>query len=156
MVGAVLVSLVGLVGTVVPVLPGSLLVWAATLGSLIWLRDGGLVWSVGASLTGLLVLATIATFVLPARRGLQGDVARSSLALALVGAIVGGVVIPVVGFPVGLVAALYLAEHRRHGDGVRARRDVGQVLRAYGLGVLVELGVSLVMLLIWAVTLLAT
>ena len=62
-----LAMLVGVVGVVVPVLPGLLLSWAA---GLIWVwQDGGgpARVLVGVVLTGLLVAGTGAKYLLPAR-----------------------------------------------------------------------------------------
>ncbi len=143
--------LVGVAGVVVPVLPGLALVWAA---GLVWVwQDGGgparVV--VGVLLTLLLVLGTVAKYALPARSATAAGAPRSTLALGALGAVVGFFVVPVAGLVVGGVGAVYLAELRRLRDGSAAWRSTWAVLRAIGLGMLVELATALIMIGTWLV-----
>ena len=146
-----LVMLVGVVGVVVPVLPGLLLVWAA---GLVWVwQDGagaGRV-AVGVLLTVLLVVGTLAKYLLPARSASGAGAPRSTVALGALGAVVGFFVIPVVGVVVGGVVAVYLAELRRLRDGRAAGRSPWAVLRAVGIGMLVELATAVLMVGTWLV-----
>lgn len=146
-----LVMLCGVVGVVVPVLPGLLLAWAA---GLVWVwQDGGGPTRVvvGVLLTVLLVVGTGAKYVLPARTATGGGAPRSTLLLGAAGAVVGFVVIPVVGVVVGGVGAVYLAELRRLHDGGAAGRSTWAVLKAVGIGMLVELVAAVLMLGTWLV-----
>ena len=83
--GELLVGLampVGLVGVVVPVLPGLLLVWGAGV-AWAWLDGGGaLRWSFAAILTLLFVAGTTLKYVLPARSATGAGAPRSTLLLA--------------------------------------------------------------------------
>ncbi len=146
-----LVMLVGVAGVVVPVLPGLALVWAA---GLVWVwQDGGGPTRVvvGVLLTGLLVLGTAAKYVLPARSATGAGAPRSTLALGAIGAFVGFFVLPVMGVVVGGVGAVYLAELNRLQDGRAAWRSTWAVLRAVGLGMLVELVTAVLMVATWLV-----
>jgi uncharacterized protein len=143
------VMLIGLVGVVVPFVPGVIIVGAAAIVS---------TFVFGITASGWLFVATVAlitlggagaSLALPARRGLRGDAARSSLGLAATLAVVGFFVIPVVGLPVGALVGLYLGEHQRHGDRQRAWASTREVLKAYGLGVLVEFGAALLVIVLW-------
>lgn len=151
---AVLVMIVGLVGVVVPVLPGLLLVWVATVGTTLLGGTDLIGWLVAAWLTLLFALGTAATIWLPARQGKRGGVPWSSLGGAALGVVVGFVVIPVLGFLIGAVAGLLLAERRRLPTWQAAWHSTGRVLRAYGIGVLVELTIGLVMIASWVAALL--
>jgi uncharacterized protein len=148
---ALLVMLVGLVGVVVPVLPGLLLVWVASAGTMLYLGTDAAGWAVAGVLTLLFALGTGATIWLPARQGRRGGVPLRSLVAAGVGAVIGFFVIPVVGFLIGAFAGLLLGEQQRLGDWQPALASVGQVLRAYGIGVVVELVVGVTMIGIWLV-----
>ena len=146
LVGAVMV--VGVVGVVVPVLPGLLLAWAAGL-LWVWQDGGGPVRvAVGVVLTALLVAGTGAKYVLPARTAGAGA-PRSTLLAGVAGAVAGFVLIPVAGVVVGGVGAVYLAELRRLHDGRAAGRSTWVVLKAVGLGMLVELTAAVLMLATW-------
>ena len=151
-----LVMLVGLVGTVVPVLPGLLLVWAAGV-AWAWLDGWGSTRAVLAvALTLLLVLGTVAKYVLPARSASGAGAPRRTLLLGALAGVVGFVVIPVVGLLVGGVGGVYLAELARLGRADLAWRSTRAVLVAVGIGVLVEVCAGLVMIALWLAALLAT
>jgi uncharacterized protein YqgC (DUF456 family) len=146
---------VGLVGIVVPILPGTLLIFAAIA-----------VWAVvEASAAGWIALA-VAAAVLAAAQGLkyavpgrrlrvQGVPART-LAVAALGGVVGFFVIPVVGLVVGFVAAVYLAETARLHDPRRARETTVAALRAVGLSIAIELAGGLAAAAGWATAAIAT
>lgn len=146
------VMLVGLVGVVVPVLPGVAVVGLAGIVATFVLGIDGVGWVLVAVLAVVTVVGASASIVLPTRRGLRGDAARSSLTLAATLALVGFFVIPVVGLPVGAVLGLYLGELGRHGDRDRAWTSTRGVLQAYGVGVLVELVAALLLVAIWLPT----
>ncbi len=144
-----LVMLVGLVGVVVPVLPGLLLVWAA---GVVWAwQDGGgpVRWSIAGVLTVLFVAATAATYVLPARSASAAGATRSTLLVGALGGVVGFFAIPVVGFAVGGVLAVWLAETARLGAPGPAWSSTRAVLVGIGLGVLVQLVTGLAMIAVW-------
>lgn len=144
-----LVMLVGVAGVVVPVLPGLLLVWAAGL-VWVWQDGGGAVRVVvGVVLTALLVAGTGAKYVLPARSASGAGAPRSTLLAGVVGAVAGFFLIPVVGLVVGGVGAVYLAELRRLHDGPAAGRSTWAVLKAVGIGMLVELVAAVLMVGTW-------
>jgi uncharacterized protein YqgC (DUF456 family) len=144
-----LVMLVGLVGVVVPVVPGVVLIGLAGIASTFLLGVEGAGWALVVVLAFLTGAGAIASWVLPTRRGLKSDAARSSLVLALVGAVVGFFVIPVLGIVVGALLGLYLGEHQRTRDRQRAWATTVAVAKSYGVGVLVELAAGLALIAIW-------
>lgn len=146
-----LVMLVGLFGVLVPVLPGLALVWLAGL-AWAWLDGGGVArWTVFGLMSAILLAATIAKYVLPARSARTSGAPRSTILLGAAGAVVGFFVIPVVGLVVGGVGAIYLAELSRLGDRDGAWRSTRAVLRAVGIGVLIELTAAVLAILVWLV-----
>jgi hypothetical protein len=102
-------------------------------------------------LTALLVLGTTAKYALPARSSRAAGAPRRTLVLAVLGAVVGFFVVPVVGMFIGFIVALYAAELQRLGDRRLAWRSSMAALKAIGLGVLVEIATSMVMVACWAV-----
>lgn len=144
-----LVMLIGVVGTVVPVLPGLLLVWAAGVGWA-WLDGGGTARVlVAVALTVLLVAGTVVKYAIPARSATGAGAPRRTLLLGALGAVVGFFVIPVVGFVVGGVGAVFLAELARLGRAELAWPSTRAVLLGVGLGVLVEITTALLMVAVW-------
>jgi len=148
---AFVLMLVGVVGVLVPVLPGLFLIWVVGVASLLWQGGGPSGWAVVAWLTLLLVAGTAATLVLPARRGRQAGATPRSLASVVLGAILGFLVLPVFGLLLGALAGLYLGEWGRLGDRTAAWVSTKAVLAAYGVGVLVKLVVATIMLGSWAI-----
>lgn len=139
---------VGLVGTVLPVLPGLPLIWLAGLASFLTTGFERVAWLTMLMMTLLMVGGVVAKYVLPSRQGGQ-TASRRSMLWAAVGAGVGFFVVPVVGFVIGGVAGLYLAEVQRTGDGDIARRTTLVAIRRFGLGVLVEIAAGISMILVW-------
>lgn len=142
-----LAMLVGLAGTVVPVLPGLPVIWVA---GLVWALsvDGVGRWVVLAVLTVLFAVGTVAHYALPAR-SLRGRAPRSTLLLGVVGAVLGFFVVPVVGFALGGVVGVYAAEWARTRDARGAWASTRRVLVAFGIGMAVEVGAGLLMVLTW-------
>jgi uncharacterized protein YqgC (DUF456 family) len=150
-VGELLVGLailVGLVGVVVPVLPGALLVWAAVLVWALLVRST-LGWVVLAVATLSTVAAQIVKYVIPDRQLRAAGVPRRSIVLGGLLALVGFFVIPVVGLVIGFVGGVYLAERRRLRDHAAARRATMLAARAAGVALLVELAGALLAALSW-------
>ncbi|MFP4149004.1 MAG: DUF456 domain-containing protein [Nitriliruptoraceae bacterium] len=146
---AFVVMVVGLVGVLVPVLPGLVLVWLAATGSVLWQGTDAIGWAVAAWFTLLFGVGTLATVVLPAQRGRERGVSSASLSAVVLGAIVGMLVLPVLGLPVGALAGLYLGEWHRLGDRVQAGASARAVLAAYGVGVLIELVLGTILVASW-------
>lgn len=145
-----LVMVLGLVGVVVPVLPGLLLIWAAGLGWTV-LDGGGPRWLVLAVLSALLFVGTAAKYALPARSAGASGAPRSTLAVGVVGAVAGFFLVPVVGAALGGVGGVFAAELRRLRTGPAAWRSTRAVLVAFGLGLLAELVAGLLMIVTWGV-----
>ena len=142
-----LVIAVGLVGILVPVLPGSVLVVA---GVLVWtLSVGGVTaWGVLALVTALVAAGAVIKYVVPGRRlQLVGVPASTQWAGVLLG-VVGFFVVPVVGLFLGFVLGIYLAELRRVGSA-EAWPTTWHSLKAVGLSILIELGAALLATLVW-------
>lgn len=151
-----LVMAVGVVGVLVPVLPGLLLVAGAAL---VWAltEQDTLSWVVFAAMIVVLGVGAVAKYVLPARDLAAAGAPRSTLVVGAVGAVVGFFVIPVVGLPVGGIAAVFVAELRRlRGDRAAAWRSTWVTIKAVGLGILLELAAALVAVAIWAVAVLVS
>jgi len=158
-VGSLLVGLamvVGLVGVVVPVLPGTALVLAAGIAwAALVVETGTVRWVVVGIMAGLFVAGLVMKYALPGRR-LSGELPRSTLAMGALGAAVGFVVLPPLGLLLGAVVGTYVAETRRVGPGAPARRSTVRLLKAVGLGVLAELTAAVLMVGTWLVGLALT
>jgi hypothetical protein len=149
-----LAILVGLLGILVPVLPGGLLVLGALL---VWALDTGgpRAWGVVAVAAGLILGGAVVKYVVPGRRLQDAGIPASTLWTGGLLGVVGFFVVPVVGLLVGFVLGIYLAEHRRVGAAA-AWPSTTAALRAAGLSILIELAAALLATAAWIVGLLVT
>lgn len=150
-----LVMLLGVLGVLVPGVPGTWLVWA---GVLWWAlhEQNSPAWGLLAAATTLLLVVQLVELRLPPRRLRGVGVTRRMVAYAGAGALVGFVVVPVVGAVPGFVGGVYLCERRRLGVHEEAVASVRAVMRAVGTSVLVELLACLIVVAAWVATVLTT
>ena len=139
---------VGIVGIIVPVLPGTVLVLGAIL---VWALQVGTStgWIVFSVATVLLAGGTVVKYLVPGRRLKSSGVPNRTL---LVGALVGFIgffVVPVVGLFIGFVLGVYVAERSRVGAAL-AWPSTKEALRAVGVSILIELVAALLAAVAWA------
>lgn len=156
--GIVLVGLaiaIGLVGVIVPLLPGTLLVFAAIA---VWaIVEHTLVsWVVLGVVTAVLGASVLIKYLWPARRMRAGEVGRLTLAAGGVLGIIGFFVVPVVGLLLGFVLGVYLAELAARRDQRRAWAATVLACKAATLSVGVELAGGLIATAVWVVGVLLT
>jgi uncharacterized protein YqgC (DUF456 family) len=150
-VGIALVGLaiaVGLAGVVVPVVPGALLVWAAII---VWALSVGstTAFVALAVATALIAGGQVVKLVVPGRRLADAGVPRRSIFAGMAVAVVGFLLIPLVGLLVGFPVGVYLAERHRLGEHASARRSTEQALRAIGLSIVIELSATALAAVAW-------
>ncbi len=144
-----LAILVGLVGIVVPVLPGSVLVLGAVLGWAVW-TGTSFGWAVFAVAATLLVVGGVVKYAVPGRGLKEAGIPHRTLVGGGLLGIVGFFVLPVVGLVVGFVLGVYLAEVQRLGTD-RAWPSTKAAVKAVGLSVLIELAAALLAAATWLV-----
>ena len=141
---AALIILVGIAGTVIPVLPGVMLV-GATVG--MWAVVNDAWWLLGIAIV-LTSVALVAKFVLPAR-ATRDQASTAALAVGAVLAIAGFFIVPVVGLPVGFVAGVFLTEAIRLKELASAWRATLATLKSIGVSMIVEFGAASMMAIAW-------
>lgn len=134
-----LVMLIGVIGVVIPFIPGLLLIEATALVWAIDVGDGAARWLVLAGVTAIVVVGTIAKYVVPARSLAGSGSPRTTTLAGIVGAIVGFFVIPIVGLAVGFVVGVFAAECLRRRELTAAWQGTVLAVKAVGISVLVEL-----------------
>jgi uncharacterized protein len=147
LVGLVMVA--GIVGILLPVIPGLLLIWAAGLWWTIADGGGPARWTVFAVMTVLLAVGATAKYVLPARSAAARGAPLTTLVVGGIGAVIGFFAIPVIGLIVGGVLGIYLAEYVRLREAGRAWDSTRAALVAIGIGLLIELTAGLLMFGVW-------
>jgi uncharacterized protein len=150
-VGVLLVALaiaVGLVGIVVPLLPGMLLVYGAIL---VWaVVEHTIASRVTLGIVTVVVAASTAIkYLWPVRRMRSAEVATTTLLAGAALGIVGFFVIPLFGLVIGFVLGVYLAELLRRRDHRRAWASTVHAVKGVALSVGVELTGALAAAMIW-------
>lgn len=143
-----LIMLVGLLGIVIPVLPGLFFVW---LGVFLWSinETSVLGWVVLLGATVLAGLGLLLQFAIPGQRMRRAGVRTTTLVFAVIVAVILGIVIPVVGAFVGFPLGIYVLQRLRQHDHRRAWESTVHALKAVGLNILIELATALLIILTW-------
>ncbi len=149
LVAAVLI-VVGIVGIVVPVLPGLVLV-AAGVGVWAVPRGDALGWTVLGIALAVIVVGSVVKYLVPGRRLRDAGVPGRSVALGAVLGIVGFFVVPVIGLFLGFVLGTYLAELARLKDNALAGRSTRGALAAVGWSIVIELVTGVLAAGVWIV-----
>jgi uncharacterized protein YqgC (DUF456 family) len=156
--GIVLVAVViavGLVGILVPLLPGSVLVFAAIA---VWafMEKTTVAWVTLGVATAILAAALLVKYLWPARRMKRADVGTWSLLAGGVLGIVGFFVVPVLGLVLGFVLGVYLAELALRHDQRLAWASTVHAIKGVALSVGVELAGALLATGVWVAGVLLT
>lgn len=147
----IFVMLVGLVGLIFPILPGTVIIWLAALGFGVFSGFGTLGWIIFILLTVIMVVSTVIDNFVIGAKTVQGGAALSSVLLGMLAGVVFTLVVPPFG---GLVAAplvILILEQRRTGDWAKARKAVKDLTVGVGLSWMVRLGMGLLMMGLWAI-----
>lgn len=150
-----LMILLGVLGVIIPVLPGLLLCW---VGVFFWalLGDAGSArWAVLGLVTLVAVAGTAVKYLWPGKRLKSTGVPTTSMLAGGVLGLIGFFAVPVVGLVLGFVLGLWLAERVRLGPG-QAWPSTKSALGAVGLAMLVEFAAALAIAVVWVFGLLAT
>jgi len=156
--GTLLIALaiaVGLVGIVVPLLPGMLLVYSAIL---VWavVEHTTASWVTLAIVTVVVAAATTVKYLWPVRRMRRAEVPTSALLVGGLLGVAGFFVIPVFGLVIGFVLVVYLAELTRKRDYRRAWTSTVHTVKGVALSMGVELAGALVAAVVWLFGVLVT
>jgi len=140
---------VGLVGVVVPLLPGALLAWSAIVvwGISIGTATG---WAVVGVATAFIAAGQVVKYTIPGRRLRADGVPNRSLVVGGLVAIVGFFVVPVVGVVIGFVLGVYASELQRVGARM-AWPSTKAAVRAVGVSMLLELTSTLLAAAVWII-----
>lgn len=141
--------LVGLFGLIIPVFPGIVIIWLATLGYGI-LAGFGTIGVILFILQTLLMIAgvTVDNFLMGVGAR-QGGASWKTIAAALVAGVVGTLLVPPVGGIIAAPAAVLLLEYQRVRDRDQAWRALLGLAKGWGLSFVVRFLIGLAMMGVW-------
>ena len=144
-----IVMAIGLIGTVIPFVPGLPLIWiAALVYGLVEEFDGPGITAM-VLISGLMVAGIGAKYALAGRSARRSGAPTSTIVFAGVLAFIGFFVIPVIGAVIGGILGILLAERLRLGDWGAAFSSTKAVTISLGVGVMLEIVAGLLMILCW-------
>jgi uncharacterized protein YqgC (DUF456 family) len=139
---------VGLIGILVPLVPGSILVFAAIA---VWAFVEGttIAWVTLGVATAILAAALLVKYLWPMKRMRGADVGTWSLLAGGVLGVIGFFVVPVVGLVIGFVVGVFLAELASRRDSRLAWASTVHAIKGVALSVGVELAGALLATMVW-------
>jgi uncharacterized protein YqgC (DUF456 family) len=143
------IMVIGLAGTVLPILPGLWLIWAAALGYGVFADFGIWGWFATVLITVLAAVGTAGAIYVPQRTASSIGVPWWGQVLALVGAVAGFFLVPVVGAPLGFAVGILVATllRERHVQGALAA--TWATLKAMLLASGIQFAIGLAMVALW-------
>ena len=146
-----LAIVVGVAGTIIPVLPGSILIGVSLLAWALWGGAGATGWVVFGIGMMFVLAGMAASAVLTGRKLKEHSIPSRSVVVGLVLGVAGMFVIPVVGLFVGFAAGLLLSELQRTRVFGTAVASGWAALKATGLGMIVEFGLACLAASTWVI-----
>ncbi|WP_326687221.1 MULTISPECIES: DUF456 domain-containing protein [unclassified Streptomyces] len=145
-----IVLLLGLIGSVLPGVPGTLVVWASVFWWAVWDHNRAAWWLLVAA-TGLLLLTAAVRMFAPAQPRRRSEAGRRLLLMAGASGTVGFVLVPVLGVLPGFLAGIYGKERMRLGSHGAAVASTRTVMRGGGWRTLADLTASLLVAVGWVI-----
>lgn len=143
--------LVGLAVLLIPILPGLVIIWAAALGYGIFSGFGILGWIMFAILTILMIVGSFVDNVLMGTSAHKEGAPWWVILLALLGAIAGNFLLPIVGGVLAALLTLFLVELVRLRDSKKAFNSMKGMLVGCGWAVAIRFIIGLVMVGLWMI-----
>jgi len=148
---------VGVLGVIIPMVPGLVLCWIAVgVWAIFGDVEGAGRWVVLGVATMIAALGIVVKYAWPGRNLKRSGVPSLSLLAGGVLGLVGFFVIPVVGLVIGFVLGVWVAERIRLGDFGKAWPSTKHALKAAGLAMLIELATALTIAGVWVLGLTLT
>ena len=141
--------LVGLFGLIIPVFPGIVIMWLASLGYGIarGFSTAGIV--IFVILTLLMVGGTLVDNVLMGVGARKSGASWLTIGVALAAGVIGTLVFPPFGGIIAAPAAVLLLEFNRVGDWQKAWEALRGLARGWGLSFIARFGIGVVMMVLW-------
>jgi len=147
--------IVGLIGVLFPILPGIFMIW---LGVFVY------VWRYGFEVISLglfLFITVIVLFVgasdlwLPIFGARKVGAAKRTIITGMIGAIIGSFIVPIIGTIIGYAIGVLLGEYHKRRDWDQAWRASKGGLAGWGIATILQLVGGLLVIIIFAWTVLA-
>ena len=146
---ALLVMVVGLIGTVLPVIPGTILIFLSALGYAFIEGFQTVGWPTLVVLGVLALVATTADLWASSIGAKVGGASGWSVLAGMIGGLIGFLVLSLVGAIIGAILGVLLTEIVRLGDWRKALKAGGGWAIGWALAIVVQVGIALTMVAIF-------
>lgn len=152
---AVVFILLGIVGIIIPILPGTILVWITVL-VYAWATDFAILgpWPF-VLITAVALVTGSANIWLPMLGAQKTGAAKRAIFLGFIGAIIGTAILPLVGTVIGYGLGIIVGELIKHRDPRLALKASLGGMAGWGISTLVEIGGALFILIIFVTAVLS-
>jgi len=149
---AVFFVLLGVIGVLVPIVPGTLLIWLTIVVYAIVERINGFAavdWVTFTAITLIALVTGLAEFWLPLLGAKVRGSSRRAILFGVVGGIIGTIALPLLGTIVGYALGVLLGEYHKLRDWDRALRASLNAVASWGVATAMQLGGALLILFIF-------
>jgi len=139
----------GLIGIIVPLVPGTLLIWIAVLFYVITDGFGLLTVPAFAVITFIALGTGTADLWMPLLGAKSGGASKRALLLGIAGSIIGTFIAALLGTIIGYAVGILIGEYQKRGDWNEAFRAALGGVAGWGVATAIQLGGGILMLLIF-------
>lgn len=152
---AVAFMLVGVAGIIIPIIPGTLLVWVTAV-IYAWATDFEIItWPLVVLFTLISLVTGLADIWLPLLGAQKTGASKRAMFLGVVGGIIGTFILPLIGTIIGYGLGILLGEYQKVRDLKLAWRASIGGMAGWGVATIVQLGGALFMLVVFVVRVLS-
>lgn len=149
---AVLFILIGLAGVLIPLLPGSLLIWLTVIIYAVVERANGFAALDPVTLVFITLIALVtglSDLWLPLLGAKVTGSSKRALLFGVIGAIIGTFIAPLIGSIIGYAVGILIGEYQKYGDWDKALRASAGGLAGVGVATVLQLGGGILILIIF-------
>ena len=146
-----LVMAAGLFSTLIPLVPGILIIWLASLGYGVVSGFETLGWWMFGFITILMLAGTLIDNVLMGAGAKQGGASWLAISIGLLAGVIGTFVLPPFGGLLFAPLAVYSYEVYRQGSHKAAVRAIKGMAAGWGMSFAARFGIGLLMIFFWLV-----
>jgi len=144
-----IIMLVGLFGLIVPVFPGTVVMWLAALGYGVVTGFNTLGIVLFVIITLLMLVSTVVDNLFMGAGARKGGASWTTILIALLAGVLGTLLFPPIGGLIAAPLAILLLEYTRTGDFQKAWQALTGLAAGWGLSFVVRLGIGGVMMILW-------
>ena len=144
-----IIIMVGLFGLIVPIFPGTVVIWLAVLGYGVVTGFSALAIVLFVIITILMLLGTLVDNLMMGAGARKGGASWVTIGVALLAGVLGTLIFPPLGGVLAAPIAVLLLEYLRTMDVGKAWESLRGLATGWGLSFVVRFGIGIVMMCLW-------